>query len=239
MARGPARRRSLLSAPVDAGWRTGFLGRLGDQERAALLASGTERFYPASRPVFDEGRSADTLVVVLDGRVKVTTVTVDGTEHLLALRGPGDLLGELSTLVGEERTSTVVAIDDVRLLVVPIVAFEALLAAHPSMSSTLIRMLVERVLEADRNRMELARPADERLARLLVRLADRFGRPGDDGTVRIDLRLSQDELAALVSASRGAVSAGLRGLREAALVRTGRRDLVLLDLDRLRATIAW
>jgi CRP/FNR family transcriptional regulator, cyclic AMP receptor protein len=219
---------------VAAGWRTGFLGRLGDRERQALLASGAERFYPAGRPVFGEGRSADTLVVLLDGRVKVTTSTTEGNEHLLALRGPGDLLGELSTLVGEERTSTVIAIDDVRLLVVPIVAFEALLAAHPPMSSTLIRMLVERVLEADRNRMELALPADDRLARLLVRLADRFGRVGDGGTVRIDLRLSQDELAALVSTSRGAVSMALRGLREAGLVRTARREIVLLDLDRLR-----
>lgn len=213
----------------------GFLGLLDDPARKALLHAGTERFYRATRPVYDEGGSAHTLAVLLEGRVKVAITTREGTNLLLALRGPGDLIGELSTLVGEERTATVTAIDDVRLLVVPYNSFDDLLAIHPGMVACLVRTLVGRVRESDQHRIELEQDTDERLARLLIRLADRFGRPQPDGAVRIDLPLTQDELAALTWASRGAVAEALRRLREAGLVQTARRQIVVLDLEALRA----
>ena len=212
----------------------GFLGLLDEPARNALLKAGTERFYKASRPVYDEGRSAHSLAVLLDGRVKVAITTREGTNLLLALRGPGDLIGELSTLVGEERTATVTAIDDVRLLVVPYDSFDDLLAIHPAMVSILVRTLVGRVRESDLHRIELEQDTDERLARQLIRLAERFGRPQPDGSVWIDLPLTQDELASLTWASRGAVAEALRRLRVEGLVQTGRRQIVVLDLDRLR-----
>jgi CRP-like cAMP-binding protein len=212
----------------------GFLGLLDEPTRKALLNAGTERFYKASRPVYDEGRSAHSLAVLLDGRVKVAITTREGTNLLLALRGPGDLIGELSTLVGEERTATVTAIDDVRLLVVPYDSFDDLLAIHPAMVAILVRTLVGRVRESDQHRIELEQDTDERLARQLIRLAERFGRVQPDDSVRIDLPLTQDELASLTWASRGAVAEALRRLRVEGLVQTGRRQIVVLDLDRLR-----
>ena len=211
------------------------MGLLDEPARKALLAAGTERFYRASRPVYDEGRAAQTLAVLLAGRVKVASMTKDGTNLLLALRGPGDLIGEMSTLVGVERSATVTAIDDVRLLVVPYRDFDDLLAIHPSMLVTLIRTLVGRVRESDLLRIELEQDTDERLARQLIRLADRFGRPQPDGAVRIDLPLTQEELAGLTWASRGAVAEALRRLRDEGLVQTARRQIVVLDLEALRA----
>ncbi len=201
------------------------------------MAAGTERFYRAGRPVYDEGRTAQTLAVLLEGRVKVATTTREGTNLLLALRSQGDLIGELSTLVGEERTATVTAIDDVRVLVVPYDEFDDLLAIHPQMTATLVRVLVGRVRESDSARVELEQDTDERLARQLVRLADRFGKVRPDGTVDIALPLTQDELASLTWASRGAVAETLRRLREAGLVETARRSIVLPDLERLRARV--
>lgn len=220
------------------GRANGFLDLLDDAARAALRQAGTERFYRAGRPVYDEGRTARNLAVLLDGRVKVATTTRDGTNLLLALRGPGDLIGEQSTLVGEERTATVTAIDDVRLLVVPYEDFEALLATHPAMAATLVRTLVARVRESDAHRIELEQDADERLARQLIRLAERFGRSTPGGAVRIDLPLTQEELAGLTWASRGSVAEGLRRLRAAGLVETARRQIVVLDLDALRSRVS-
>jgi CRP/FNR family transcriptional regulator, cyclic AMP receptor protein len=169
--------------------------------------------------------------------VTVATTTREGTNLLLALRGPGDLIGELSTLVGEERTATVTAIDDVRLLVVPYDDFDDLLAIHPQMVATLVRVLVGRVRESDVHRVELEQDTDERLGRQLVRLAERFGRAQADGSVAIDLPLTQEELAALTWASRGAVAEALRRLRDDELVQTARRRIVVLDLDRLRSRL--
>jgi CRP-like cAMP-binding protein len=221
--------------PGGDGTGTGFWGLLDEPARKALLRAGTERFYRAARPVYDEGRSAQTLAVLLAGRVKVAITTRDGTDLLLALRGPGDLIGELSTLVGEDRSATVTAIDDVRLLVVPYGDFDDLLAIHPSMLATLVRTLVARVRESDLHRIELEQDTDERLARQLIRLAERFGQAQPDGSVRIGLPLTQEELAGLTWASRGAVAEALRRLRAAGLVQTARRQIVVLDLDGLRA----
>ena len=121
------------------------------------------------------------------------------------------------------------------MLVVPYNSFDDLLAIHPGMVATLVRTLVGRVRESDQHRIELEQDTDERLARLLIRLTDRFGRPQPDGAVRIDLPLTQDELAALTWASRGAVAEALRRLRLAGLVQTARRQIVVLDLEALRA----
>jgi CRP-like cAMP-binding protein len=187
--------------------------------------------------VYGEGTSAPTLAVILEGRLKVLRTSLDGTEVLLALRGPGDILGELSTLVGASRSASVVAIEPVRLLVVPLEEFERLLANDSEVSRTLIRALIERLREAIEVQGDLCEEVPVRIGRLLLRLADRFGSPADDGSVDIDIPLTQDELAGLTASSRGGASLALRELRGAGLIETGRRRIKVLDLDRLRARV--
>lgn len=216
------------------GGDNGFLGRLDAATREALLKAGTERRCRAGRPVYEERRPERSVAVLLEGRVKVATVTRDGAELLLGLRAPGDLLGELSSITGDGRSATVTAIDDVRLSVVPHEAFAHLLATHPAMTAAVMETLASRVVEGDMHRIELEQSTEERVARVLVRLAERFGRPSSDGSVSIDLPLTQDELAGLTWASRGAVASALRQLRDEGIVQTARRRIVVLDLERLR-----
>jgi CRP-like cAMP-binding protein len=215
----------------------GFLEGLGPDGCEALRAVGTERTVATGRWVYDEGTSAPTLDVVLHGRLKVLRTTMDGTEVLLALRGPGDLLGEMSTLVGAPRSASVIAIEPVRLLVVPQAEFERLLATHPDVAPALIRVLVERLRETNEVHADLSEAVPVRIGRMLLRLADRFGAPANDGAVVIDIPLTQDELAGLTASSRGATAIALRGLRAAGLVETGRRRIVVLDPDALRARV--
>jgi CRP-like cAMP-binding protein len=215
----------------------GFLEGLGPDGRDALRAVGTERTVATGRWVYDEGTSAPSLDVVLKGRLKVLRTTMDGTEVLLALRGPGDLLGEMSTLVGAPRSASVIAIEPVRLLVVPQAEFERLLATHPDVAPALIRILVERLREANEVHADLSEAVPVRIGRMLLRLADRYGTPADDGAVVIDIPLTQDELAGLTASSRGATAIALRDLRTAGLVETGRRRIVVLDPDGLRARV--
>jgi len=165
----------------------------------------------------------------MQGRVKVSSLTIDGEERLLALRSAGDLLGEMATLTGRTRTATVTAIDDVRAVVVPAEAFEHLWRTEPVISKALVRSLVHRVEEADRARMDLMDEAPARVRRLLADLAERFSEPDPSEGVRIDVALTQEELASLAFASRGVVATVLRELREQGIVRTGRRELVITD----------
>jgi len=206
---------------------------LGERERGLLMAAGHERRGAPGRRLYDEGQRAPSLVVIMRGRVKVSSLTIDGEERLLALRSAGDLLGEMATLTGRTRTATVTAIDEVRVVVVPAEEFERLWRAEPVILTALVRSLVHRVEEADRARMDLLDEAPARVRRLLAELAERFSVRDPMGGLRIDIALSQEELASLAFASRGVVATVLRELRDRGIVRTARRELVITDPEAL------
>jgi CRP-like cAMP-binding protein len=215
----------MVGTPPDGG----FWAQLGERERRLVLEEGHERRVAPGRRLYEEGQRAPSLVVILRGRVKVSSVTLDGEERLLALRREGDLLGEMATLTGRSRTATVTAIDNVRAVVVPADAFERLWRSEPAVLLALMRSLVHRVEEADRARMDLLEDAPTRVRRLLADLADRFSVREAGGAVRIDVALTQEELAGLAFASRGVVASVLRDLRSQGIVRTARKELVITD----------
>ncbi|MDN5930941.1 MAG: Crp/Fnr family transcriptional regulator [Pseudonocardia sp.] len=211
-----------------------FLARLDEADRAELAARGRHRRWPVGASLFLEGDRATTVVVVVSGRVKVFSLTEQGEEVVLAVRGPGALLGELSAIDGGERSTSVSALEPVVALVVPVPGFVAFLNGHGSAAMVLMRLITSRLRDADRKRVEFgAYDIAARVAGRLVELADRFGEPDPHG-VRISVPLSQDELAGWVGASREAVAKALRVLRDRGLVTTGRRTMTVLDLDGLR-----
>ncbi|MHA6784754.1 Crp/Fnr family transcriptional regulator [Pseudonocardia saturnea] len=211
-----------------------FLARLDEADRAELAARGRHRRWPAGASLFLEGDRATTVVVVVTGRVKVFSLTEQGEEVVLAVRGPGALLGELTAVDGTERSTSVSALEPVVALVVPASAFVAFLHDRPAAAMVLLRLVTSRLRDADRKRVEFgAYDIAARVAGRLVELADRFGEAVPDG-VRISVPLSQDELAGWVGASREAVAKALRVLRDRGLVTTGRRTMTVLDLDGLR-----
>jgi CRP/FNR family cyclic AMP-dependent transcriptional regulator len=211
-----------------------FLACLDDAGRTALAARGRPRRWPAGSSLFLEGDRSGTVVLVVSGRVKVFSITEQGEEVLLAVRGPGALLGELAAVDGAPRGASVAALEPVVALVVPAAEFLAFLSEHPGAATVLLRLVVSRLRDADRKRVEFgAHDIAARVAGRLVELADRFGEP-DPAGVRIAVPLSQDELAGWVGASREAVAKALRVLRDRGLVTTGRRTMTVLDLDGLR-----
>jgi CRP/FNR family transcriptional regulator, cyclic AMP receptor protein len=213
---------------------TGFLAALDDRERSDLLKRGGRRRYRRGAVVFHEGGGSDEIVVVLAGRVKVSTVTADGKEVVLAFRGPGDLLGELSAIDGEARSATVGALEAVEAAIVTANDFRAFLSAHPRVAILLLEMLARRLRDADRKRVEFgAHDTLGRVAARLVELAERYGEPVTDG-VRITLPLSQEELAGWTGSSREAVGKALHALRGLGWVRTERRRITVLEMEPLR-----
>ena len=213
---------------------TGFLAALDEVERSDLLERGGRRRYRRGAVVFHEGGGSDEVVVVLAGRVKVSTVTADGKEVVLAFRGPGDLLGELSAIDGEARSATVGALEPVEAAILTANDFRAFLSAHPRVAILLLEMLARRLRDADRKRVEFgAHDTLGRVAARLVELAERYGEPVTGG-VRITLPLSQEELAGWTGSSREAVGKALHALRGLGWVRTERRRITVLEMEPLR-----
>jgi CRP-like cAMP-binding protein len=211
-----------------------FLATLSDAERTALTRQARRRSLARGATLITEGTRSGDVYVVLSGHLKVFSTTDRGGEVVLAVRGPGALLGELAAVDDEPRAASVCAIEPVEVLTVPAPAFAQFLRDYPNVMLTLLRTITGRLRDADRKRVEFgAYDAVSRVALRLVELADRFGEPHPDGVV-ITLPFTQDELAGWVGASREAVVKALRALRATGYVRTQRRTVVVCDVPALR-----
>jgi CRP-like cAMP-binding protein len=211
-----------------------FWNQLTAEEIADFTSRSRERRWRRGAVIFQEGDRSDSVIVLLSGRVKASSHTAGGTEVVLAVRGPGALLGELSAIDGQPRSATVQALEPVTALVLPLAELQAYLHDRGRVAYLLMRILTDRLRDADRKRIEFgAHDTTGRVAARLVELAERYGRETADG-IRIALPLSQDELAGWIGASREAVSKALGSLRANGWVTTSRMRIVVHDLEALR-----
>lgn len=220
------------------GSESAWFDTLDDADRTALRQAGHTRVYPARSTLLEEGMTSGAVIVVLVGRVRITTVSADGKETTLAVVGPGEVLGELSALDGRPHSASATALDAVEALVVHAPDFLRVVEGHGKLGLSLLRTVVTRLRAADRVRVEFgSRDVLQRLCSLLVDLAHNHGETSDGG-VRIATALSQEELATWLGASREAVNRALGYLRAQGLVETGRRRLVIRDARRLERLAA-
>jgi CRP/FNR family transcriptional regulator, cyclic AMP receptor protein len=212
-----------------------FLAELAAVERADLETRGRMRDFGRGDVLFTEGERSTWVAVLVAGRVKAYSYREHGGEALLAVRGPGALLGEVAAIDGLPRSATVSTLEPARALALTADEFMAFLQAHGRVSILIMRTLCQRWRDADRKRVEFGMfDATGRVAQRLVELAERFGVPHERESVRITLNLSQEELAGWVGASREAVSKALRTLRMHGWIETGRRRVIVHDLQALR-----
>lgn len=184
--------------------------------------------------LFRGGEPPENVILVISGRVKISSLTREGREVVLAVSGPGDILGEVSALDGEARSATATALDQLEALVIDAEEFRKFLETNPRVALEITKRLAQRLRDADRDRIQFsAFDTVGRVAGRLIELAERFGE-SMDGSLRISLPLSQLELAGWAGASREAVSKALQVLRSRGLIATHRRTIEILDLEALR-----
>jgi CRP-like cAMP-binding protein len=219
-----------MAAPVD------FLGLLDERDRRELEAIGTPRRAARGQAVLAAGQVADRVILLRAGHVKVVGSGPDGQEVVLTFRGPGALLGEQAVVDGAPRAATAVAVEALDMLVVPASAFRRFLDERPHITLALVALLSRRLRDSDRRLVQFA-TSDTlgRVAARLVQLCDEHGRADADGTVRIELPLTQEDLAGWTGASLESTAKALRQMRRLNWVTTARRSITVHDLDALRA----
>lgn len=205
---------------------------LTDGQLAALKSLGTPVRYPEEHTIFWEGQPSHAVLVIDEGYVKVTRVATDGTEVILAIRGPKYIMGDEGVLMDQVRSATVTTITEVAGVDVKA---EALLrfVNDQQLWPVMYREAVRRRCESEVGVILSRLGVKSRLAFWLLQLAAEVGEQVDDGWA-IATTLSQKDLAGHIGASRDAVAIELRRLREKGLVTTGRHRIVLHDLDELR-----
>ncbi len=211
-----------------------FLSALAPEEVAWLERAGVRRRFASGSALFQERQASDRVMLLIAGRVKIASVSPDGRESVLAFRGPGEVLGELSAIDGQPRSASVIAVDPVEAVVIPAADFRAFLERTPRATLWLLTRVIARLREADRKRAEFgASDTIGRVAARLVELAERYGEPTEGG-VRIDLPITQEELASWVGSSREGVNKALHTLKGLSWVETERRCITVVDMEALR-----
>jgi CRP-like cAMP-binding protein len=227
--------------------RPGFWGQLSTRDQDRLAAAGRIGQFPAGSVICHQGDPATHLFVLVSGWVKVVTVNRDGQEAVLALRGDGNVVGELAGELTGFRTEAMYAVDEVGAVVIAHERFSAYLDGCPPAAHAYQRMLIQRFSDtADSLHAQATTNGAQRLARLLITLARRHGvaqepeaeavRPaaGRGPVLVIALPLSQEELASLASASRATVTRALHDWRQRGLIQTGHRRIAITDPAALR-----
>jgi CRP-like cAMP-binding protein len=211
-----------------------FLRQLGKQDADELLQRVRRRTIPKSQPILVAGAAGDDVVVVLSGRVRLVAYGAEQREVVLAIRGPGELLGDMAALGARRRTASAVALDDVEAGFLRGEQFRDFLRDRPDAALVMIRMLVARLADASQDLVDLAtQDSVGRIAKRLLELSAEHGVPVDGGT-RIELSLTQDELARWTGATRETVSRALRLMRQLGWVSTDHRTITVLDAAALR-----
>ena len=212
----------------------GFWDLLADTEQSVLSGLGRMSVFPPGATLCVEGEPATHVFILLAGWVKVLSVTIQGQELVLALRGPGDIVGEVAGEATGYRTATVQATGTVRTLIVGHDKFSSFLDSYLGASHAFRRVAMQRWSEtaAMLRRRSVASGA-QRLAFLLLDLAGQHG-SGTAGGVYVAMPLSQEELASLAGTSRATVTRALGNWRQRGFIRTGQRRITIMDLGALR-----
>lgn len=195
-----------------------------------LAEAGVPKTYRPGGVLLRQGDPGSQVLVLLSGRVKALRDEADGSQLLLAVRGPGEILGEMAVLDGTQRSATIIAIDRCMVRVVTGQDFMSRVHRH-HLHSHVIRHVLGRLRENEDLRAELAAlPASGRLTRTLIRLSAIAPTSSDD---QAELKLTQEELARAIGVSRSAVALVLRELRMAGVITTARGRLVVRDIAAL------
>jgi len=180
---------------------------LSPQEIATLADVAIVRTYPKNSIVVTEGESSDSLYVILSGRVKVFVSDEHGKDLVINVEGPGEYFGELALDEGP-RSASVATLEPSKMAVIANDVLRRFLASHPEAALQLIRGLIGRTRRMTESLKDLALlDVYGRVAKLLLELATEA-----DGRLVVDQRLTQQDIADRVSASREMVSRILKDL---------------------------
>ncbi|MGB8346814.1 MAG: Crp/Fnr family transcriptional regulator [Ktedonobacteraceae bacterium] len=179
---------------------------LAEEEILELMALAKRRTFRGSEVIFHRDDPGQVLYVIKEGKVKICLISPDGQEISLAVLGKGDCFGEFAILDSLPRSADAVAMEKVECYTLQRSDFHNAVMKNPKIAIQIMEVLTKRLRSTDEmieNLIFLDVPG--RVAKKLLELADLHGVKVEDG-VRIEVRLTQQELASMVGASRESVN---------------------------------
>jgi CRP/FNR family transcriptional regulator, cyclic AMP receptor protein len=209
-----------------------LFGKLPPEDLDALLLRARVEHYPGGREIFAKGSPGRSMMAILAGSVRISTPSPAGPDIVLAMLHAGEVFGEIALLDGADRTADARAITDCDLLVLDHRDFVPFLERRADLCILFLRLLCQRLRQTDQQVEEaMFGRLDGRIAKALVRLASGTA-PGGGG---VALRLTQQELAGMVGATRESVNKQLHIWQSSGVLKLGKRLIVIPDVDAIEA----
>ncbi len=209
-----------------------LFSRLPGPELLQLAERSRARSFKRGETLFRKDDPGTHLYVVLEGAVKIALPGEFGQEALVSIMRPGDFFGELALFDGSPRSASATAFEDTRAALLARDDFLAFLETHPAAVRVVLDALAKTIRRlSDRVEDLIFLDVPSRVAKYLLDLAQ------VDGDQRLELTLTQDELAAFIGASRVSVNRVLGDLERREIIAIRRRHIVISDPEKLAKEI--
>jgi CRP/FNR family transcriptional regulator, cyclic AMP receptor protein len=209
-----------------------FFSKLDERDIDSLAGHARTERHPAGSLIFAKGSPGRSMMTVLHGSVRISSSSASGKEVVLNIVNPGEVFGEIALLDGRERTADAVAIADCDLLVLDRRDFLPVLLGKPEFCVALLELLCRRLRQTSVQVEDaLFEKLDSRMAKALLRLAGAAKEAAVPAPVPI--RISQQQLANMVGASREGVNRMLRIWERDGIVELKKGSIVIHETGRL------
>jgi CRP-like cAMP-binding protein len=194
------------------------------------------RPYKRKQILFFEGNPAQGIYCLKSGRVKLYKTGPEGKQYILQVAGPPEVLGLESIFSNRHFSATAEVIEDGIICFIDREILFQIVREDPSTAMKITRLLASELKESEEERLDLAQLAvRERLARLLALLGQSHGKKAPNG-IRIDLKLSREEMAEMIGTAAETAMRLLKEFKEEKLVEVKGRDITILDQQALAKT---
>ncbi|HEX7076331.1 MAG TPA: Crp/Fnr family transcriptional regulator [Hyphomicrobiaceae bacterium] len=209
-----------------------LFGKVDEDCRLEIARQMRETSFSAGQSIFARGDTGKEVYLVLEGRVRLSVLSSEGRELSFTHAERGDVFGEIAALDGGPRTADATAVTAVRAMTLSHTALKRLVETSPAFAEAAISFLCSRIRETDLQLEGVALHRIEvRLARFLLGMLRQ--RQGNlSGRAKIDLGMSQGELALLLGASRPKVNAALMLLEDMDAIRRN-ESIIECNVDEL------
>jgi CRP/FNR family transcriptional regulator, cyclic AMP receptor protein len=206
-----------------------LLSVLSEDELKLLARVVSRKSYARGSLILGAGDPTDSLYILISGRIKVFMSDLEGKEVILAILGPNEYVGEMGLIDNSPRSANVVALEPCEVVCISKPDFKRCLSENFDMAMTVMRGLVKRLREADNQIGSLAlMDVFGRVARLLLETAEVI-----DGEKIVTKKLSKQDIARMIGASREMVSRVMKHLQAAGYIEMRESAIVI------RANIMW
>lgn len=200
---------------------------LEDEDLESLIAVANRRKYPKDGVIFFENDVGDALFMILSGRIKVTILSDDGREIILAMLSDADFFGEMSLLDNEPRSATAIALQETELVVLHQRDFLTIVEKRPRVLINLLSVLSARLRKANQQIGNLAlHDVYGRVARILLEMASEDGTRQPDGRVTFR-RPTHQEIANMIGATRETVSRMISDLHRQGYIEIAGKNVII------------